>query len=320
MIELGPGRGTLMDDILRTFESIAQTRGRIQAVRLVETSARLQEEQKSRLSARVSAELLHWYDRIEDIPKNEDAFTLLVAHELFDAIPIHIIERTARGFQEVLVDIDRTAQTLSTSSLLINNSSPIIDSSPPNPQFSGFRYVLSGPLSPLANTLGNSSPRFSQLEKGIRIEVSPSSWSIARNIGELIGRGGGGAGLVIDYGDDRAFGSSFRGFHKHKLVDVFHQPGLCDLTANVDFAYLKEAFNSTPTNTHGPIKQHEFLTNMGAPIRLHRLLQGAKDDETRERLRKGATRLMDLTGMGVQYKVMGVTSGGKKGQVYPFEM
>ncbi|EUC57087.1 hypothetical protein RSOL_208120 [Rhizoctonia solani AG-3 Rhs1AP] len=57
---------------------------------------------------------------------------------------------------------------------------------------------------------------------------------------------------------------------------------------------------------------------MGAPIRLHRLLQGAKDDGTRERLRKGAARLMDLLGMGKQYKVMGVTSGEKQGQVYPF--
>lgn len=34
-------------------------------------------------------------------------------------------------------------------------------------------------------------------------------------------------------------------FQKHKLVDVFYQPGLSDLTANVDFAYLEEAIAST---------------------------------------------------------------------------
>jgi NADH dehydrogenase [ubiquinone] 1 alpha subcomplex assembly factor 7 len=81
-------------------------------------------------------------------------------------------------------------------------------------------------------------------------------------MGELIGAPGRGAGLVVDYGDDRVFGSSFRvrisnlhpsadvlttrfwvtqAFQRHKIVDVFHQPGMCDLTANVDFAYLKEA-------------------------------------------------------------------------------
>ncbi|KDN48720.1 hypothetical protein RSAG8_02707, partial [Rhizoctonia solani AG-8 WAC10335] len=254
-----------------------------------------------------------------DIPKDDNAFTLLVAHEFFDAIPIHIIEKTPDGFQEVLVDIDRTAQTMTTSSHpLVNASSPLVGMSPPKPQPSTFRYVLSGRLSPLARTLGNSSPRFSKVPDGSRVEVSPASWGIARATGELISGGGGGAGLVIDYGDDRAFGASFRAFQKHKLVDVFHQPGLCDLTANVDFAYLKEAFGSTSTTTHGPITQHAFLTSMGAPIRLHRLLQGAKDDETRERLRKGATRLMDLLGMGKEYKVMGVTSGGKQVQVYPF--
>lgn len=32
-----------------------------------------------------------------------------------------------------------------------------------------------------------------------------------------------------------------QGFKDHKIVDVFHRPGECDLTVNVDFAYLKEA-------------------------------------------------------------------------------
>ncbi|KAL5634726.1 hypothetical protein ACGC1H_002685 [Rhizoctonia solani] len=245
MVELGPGKGTLMNDMLRTLESIGQTRGRVQAVHLVETSVRLQEEQKNRLGARIPETLLHWHDRVEDIPKDDNAFTLLVAHEFFDAIPIHIIEKTPDGgFQEVLVDIDQTAQTMKTSSSLLDNApSPLVDTSTPKHQPSTFRYVLSGRLSPLAHTLGNSSPRFSKVPGGSRIEVSPTSWGIARTVGELISRGG--AGLVIDYGDDRVFGSSFRAFQRHKLVDVFHEPGLCDLTANVDFAYLKEAFGST---------------------------------------------------------------------------
>ncbi|GAB1523027.1 CCR4-NOT core subunit cdc39 [Rhizoctonia solani] len=250
-----------------------------------------------------------------------DVYTLLVAHEFFDAVPIHIIktgQKTPGGFQEILVDIDRTAQILSDSPpSLVNNPSLLANNSPAKPQSPGFRYVLSGQSSPLARTLGESSARFSQVPEGHRIEVSPSSWAIVRGVGDLIGKGGG-AGLVIDYGDDRAFGASFRGFHKHKLVDVFHQPGFCDLTANVDFAYLKEALKFTSTTSHGPITQHAFLAKMGAPIRLHRLLQGAKDDETRERLKKGAARLIDLAGMGGQYKVMGITSGEKQEQVYPF--
>ncbi|QRV75349.1 SAM-dependent methyltransferase [Ceratobasidium sp. AG-Ba] len=236
LVELGPGRGTLMDDILRTFNSIAQTKERIQAVHLVETSARLRDEQRTKLSPRIGAESLYWHDRIEDVKPSTDQFTMVIAHEFFDAIPIHIIEKTAQGFQEVLVDIDRTAQTLTTTSASVDSSN--------RHRPANFRYVLSGNMAPLARTLGQSSPRFANLPIGSRIEVSPASWAIARTLGKLITENGGGAGLVMDYGDDKAFGSSFRAFHRHKVVDVFHQPGMCDLTANVDFAYLREAISA----------------------------------------------------------------------------
>ncbi|KAF8604148.1 DUF185-domain-containing protein [Ceratobasidium sp. AG-I] len=308
MIELGPGRGTLMDDVLRTFNSIGQTRGRVQTVHLVETSARLQEEQQTKLAGRVEKDALHWNDRLEDIPQRSDAFTMVVAHELFDAIPIHIIEKATQGFQEVLVDIDRAAQTTATASPLVSTAS--------KPQSSGLRYVLSGRLSPLANTLGLSSPRFAKLPVGSRIEVSPASWGIARTMGELINAPGGGTGLVIDYGDDRAFGSSFRAFQKHKIVDVFHQPGMCDLTANVDFAYLKEAIATAGATSHGIITQQVFLAGMGASVRLQKLLDGTNDIERRALLEKGAQRLMDPLGMGTQYKVLGITSN--PGSAYPF--
>ncbi|KAG9104808.1 hypothetical protein FRC06_009278 [Ceratobasidium sp. 370] len=179
---------------------------------------------------------------------------MLVAHEFFDAIPIHIIEKTAQGIQEVLIDIDRTAQTI--------------------------------------------------------------SWGIAQTAGKLVGASGGGAGLVIDYGDDRAFGSSFRAFQKHKVVDVFHEPGMCDLTANVDFAYLKEALATAGAASHGPVTQQAFLTRMGAAIRLQKLLDSARDGERRTALEKGARRLMDPLGMGTQYKVLGISSVSET--VYPF--
>ncbi|KAG8773765.1 hypothetical protein FRC12_002322 [Ceratobasidium sp. 428] len=306
VVELGPGRGTLMDDILRTFDSIGQTRGRVQAVHLVETSARLREEQQTKLSTRVAEGALQWHDTLGELTSSEDFFTVFIAHEFFDAIPIHIIEKFPDGFQEVLIDIDRTAQAMA-----ITSTSSSTKSQPSN-----FRYVLSGRLSPLAHTLGQSSPRFADLPTGSRIEVSPASWSIARTVGKLINAPGGGAGLVIDYGDDKAFGSSFRAFQKHKIVDVFYQPGMCDLTANVDFAYLKEALAVTGTKCHGPLTQQVFLTNMGAVVRLQKLLDATKDNARRAALEKGAQRLVDPLNMGTQYKVLGMSSAS--GAAYPF--
>lgn len=57
--------------------------------------------------------------------------------------------------------------------------------------------------------------RFARLPIGSRLEVSPASWEIARDLAKLLGGGRegagvGGAGLVVDYGDAKAFGRSWR--------------------------------------------------------------------------------------------------------------
>ena len=39
-----------------------------------------------------------------------------------------------------------------------------------------------------------------------------------------------------------------KAFKNHEIVDVFHRPGDCDLTVNVDFAYLKEAMSDLGAN------------------------------------------------------------------------
>lgn len=48
------------------------------------------------------------------------------------------------------------------------------------------------------------------------MEISPACWEVARGFGKLLGAGGSdggevrGAGLIVDYGDDKAFGRSWR--------------------------------------------------------------------------------------------------------------
>lgn len=59
----------------------------------------------------------------------------------------------------------------------------------------------------------------------------------------------------------------FQGFRNHKLHDVLRAPGTADLTADVDFSYLRKMTQGR-TATLGPIKQREFLKNMGIDLRL----------------------------------------------------
>lgn len=46
-------------------------------------------------------------------------------------------------------------------------------------------------------------------KEGDRIEISPDSWGIAENMAKLVARHGG-AGLMIDYGQDHAQGDTLR--------------------------------------------------------------------------------------------------------------
>ncbi|MDH3232526.1 MAG: class I SAM-dependent methyltransferase [Alphaproteobacteria bacterium] len=98
LVELGPGRGTLVADVLRTIGKIAPAFDAAVAVHLVETSPALRAAQASALGARP-----HWHEAIEDVPQ---APTILIANEFFDALPIHQYVRRGRAWHERLVGYD----------------------------------------------------------------------------------------------------------------------------------------------------------------------------------------------------------------------
>ena len=48
---------------------------------------------------------INWYDTVDNIPRNEDVFTILIAHEFFDALPFHLIRVRLRLLLSVYGDI-----------------------------------------------------------------------------------------------------------------------------------------------------------------------------------------------------------------------
>ena len=83
LAELGPGRGTLMADMIRT-SLIKPSFLRAADIHLVEISPRLRELQQEKLAPTGLA--IHWHGRIEDLP---DGPAIVIANEFFDALPIH---------------------------------------------------------------------------------------------------------------------------------------------------------------------------------------------------------------------------------------
>lgn len=92
LVELGPGRGTLMADLLRALEVMPEL---VQSaeVHLVESSRSLREAQARQIDAR-------WHTRFEEMP---DGPLFIVANEFFDALPVHHYVKTEDGWAERLV-------------------------------------------------------------------------------------------------------------------------------------------------------------------------------------------------------------------------
>lgn len=96
--ELGPGKGTLMADLLRAAATVPAFRRAIR-VHLIETSATLRAVQADALHAATPI----WHDSLATVPAGP---LLLVANEFLDALPVRQFERQADGWHERRIGLD----------------------------------------------------------------------------------------------------------------------------------------------------------------------------------------------------------------------
>ncbi len=99
LVELGPGRGTLMADALRAARALPAFRDAIDA-HLVETSPVLTGAQRATLAA--CGRPIAWHARLEDVPAGP---AIVIANEFLDALPIRQFERRERGWHERVVGL-----------------------------------------------------------------------------------------------------------------------------------------------------------------------------------------------------------------------
>jgi len=122
IIELGPGKGTLMKDLIKTSSKYDNFKNSIESIHLIDASPNLMKQQiknicdidvKSNLdtntneifkSTTKSGTKISWHGSLEDVPN--DIPTIIIAHEFFDALPVYQFEYTKRGWSEVLIDFD----------------------------------------------------------------------------------------------------------------------------------------------------------------------------------------------------------------------
>jgi SAM-dependent MidA family methyltransferase len=270
LIELGPGRGTMMADALRALRVLPPLYQAL-SIHLVEINPVLREKQKATLSG---VRNIAWHDSIDDVP---DGPAVILANEYFDVLPIHQVVRRENGWHERTVELDDSGRLVFGAT------------SEPMPRFE----VLLPPLVRAAPI-------------GAVFEWRPDSeiMKLASRV-----RDQDGAALIIDYGHMRSdAGDTFQAIARHSFTDPLKNPGQADVTAHVDFQALVRAAEDLGAQVHGPVSQADFLKRLGIETRAIGLMAKASP-EVSEDISSALKRLIGggRGGMGSMFKVLAVS-------------
>jgi len=320
LIEMGPGRGTMMNDILRILQDLRKYIGTDRSVHvsMVEVSDTLVEKQKQTLATHMADEkiTISWFKDVDEIPKYENIPEYIVCHEFFDALPIYKFK----------VQEEPGPKTASDTTKPPELRQLLVDYDPNNSR--KLRYVVSpqsnNKIQKFVSSFMANDPA-SLIHRGFKeFEVSLQSAGFMSKLSQRIADTQG-AGLVVDYGfggevvgtEENNFKlDTFRGYRKHKQVDVLAYPGETDLTADVDFDFLAKALLYEEKlydeiRLVGPVTQRTWLKNMGVDQRLKNLLTATKDKKTRERLIRGYEYMTDPNKMGTRFKCLAIVPVGR---------
>ena len=266
IVELGPGRGTLMADMLRTLRVAPAM---LPEPWLVETSPVLRAAQRRQIEA-LGAEA-HWAESLDHVPAGP---TVLVANEFLDALPIRQFRRSDEGWRERLVTAAADGD--------------------------GLAWDWGAPMTREAAGLPAA---LDDAEPGDIAETSPAAAALVRSVAARLIRDGGAA-LFIDYGTTTSrAGDSLQAVRGHAYQDPLATPGEADITAHVDFAALADAARQAGTAVHGPTPQSLFLEALGMFLRAQVLKREATPAQSRE-IDLAVHRLTAPDQMGSLFKVL----------------
>jgi len=281
VVELGPGRGTLMSDALRAAKVVGDFHAAL-VVHLVEISPKLQQAQEQLLEG-LGVPIL-WHSALAEVPSGP---VIIIANEFIDALPVHQAVKRADGWHERVVEIAPSGE------LAIG--------------------IARDPLPHFEATL----PRgLRQAPEGSVYEWR--SDAVALEIGRRVRTDG--AALIIDYGHAwYGLGETLQAVAGHSFTDPLRAPGEADLTAHVDFAALAQSAQIIGGRIHGPISQRDLLRGLGidkraAALKTRAPERAAEIDQALARLTATGPR-----GMGELFKALAIADS-KLGKLPGFEM
>jgi len=275
VMEWGPGRGTLMADLLRVADRVPGFADAA-TVALLEASAPLIDVQRGTLASH--GDRIGW---MSSFPRAITAPTILVANEFLDCLPARQVAKSGGQWRMRGVGVDDVGALA------------FVPAAANTRVFDDLKALL--PDAP-DETIAEAT-----------------DWSVITDA--VADRGGlPFAALFVDYGTvDGSVGGWRRGdtlqaVRNHRPEHPLTSPGEADLTHLVDFAAVADALRAVGLAIDGPTTQSEFLGALVIIQRASRLMSA--NPSRASDIEAAIARLLDPTGMGTSFKAIGARSSG----------
>lgn len=277
IIEVGAGSGRLAADLLLDLERRQQLPERYA---ILDLSADLRARQRETIAA-AAPHLLSRVEWLDCLPEKFNGVVL--ANELLDALPAHIVAWRETGIFERGVGFDAAAG-------FVWSERPA----------TGALRLAAEEIAGQCELSGNYISE---------ISLAARAWSA-----EWAHRLQCGALLLIDYGfpqhefyhPQRDQGTLMCHYRHHSHPDPFYLPGLQDVTVHVDFTAIIAAAHGAGLDLLGYASQGQFLMNCGLLDRLAELPQGTPDYF---RASAATGKLLMPHEMGELFKVIAIGRG-----------
>ena len=271
ILELGAGTGRFAKDLLLEMAKLDQLPTRYM---ILEVSAHLREVQHSSLKAALPNELMNRVVWLDELPKHLDG--LIFANEVLDALPVHIVKKTADGLAEMVV-VSEDAGLAWQEKLALSSA------------LKGFVAEI-------------------DLMDGYTTEVCLAASGLVASLAGILQSG---MLLMIDYGfsrdeyyhPQRNQGTLMCHYRHRAHGDPLVYLGLQDITAHVDFTRVAEAGVANGLELIGFVTQAQFLINAGITELLASI--PAEDSANYLPLVASAQKLLSPAEMGDLFKVIG---------------
>lgn len=231
LLELGPGRGTLMQDALR---AASRADGFVDALHLqfFETNPALKAMQAERLGPYHP----YWQSEIDAV---SDDPLIVIANEFFDALPIRQFVKATDGWHERLVGLRDGKLTFG--------------------------------LSPTALPSDVMPASVRDSEDGAVYEANLAATEVMKSIGGRVASNGGALLAIDYGYAATQIGETLQAVSRHKYADPLDHPGEVDLSAHVDFGALADASHALRLTTPPIATQGDFLRRLGIAERAAQL-------------------------------------------------